>query len=85
MQIFALVVCGQVAPLRRPGPLLQLSLLRGALMIKVQFRLLSIMLPHGRERSTRSCRELPAKSQSHPRSRVAAAGHPYLLHSTLAD
>ncbi|KAJ1114159.1 hypothetical protein NDU88_002398 [Pleurodeles waltl] len=80
-----MIVSDQVAPLCRLGPLLQLSLTRGALMIKVQLRLPSIMLPHGRERSTGSCLELPAKAHSYLRFRIAAAGHPYLLHGALAD
>ncbi|KAJ1198912.1 hypothetical protein NDU88_002750 [Pleurodeles waltl] len=80
-----MIVSGQVAPLRRLGPLLQLSLTRGAFMIKVQLWLLSTMFPHGRDRSTGSCLELPTKAHSHLRSRIVSAGHLYLFHGTLAD
>ncbi|KAJ1083386.1 hypothetical protein NDU88_003545 [Pleurodeles waltl] len=67
-----MIVSGQVAPLRRLGPLLQLSLTRGALMVKVQLRLLRIMFTHGEERPTGSRREPPAKAPSLLHNRVAA-------------
>ncbi|KAJ1138408.1 hypothetical protein NDU88_004794 [Pleurodeles waltl] len=65
-----MIVSGQVAPLRRLGPLLQLT--RGALMVKVQLRLLRIMFTHGEERPTGSRREPPAKAPSLLHTRVAA-------------
>ncbi|KAJ1185338.1 hypothetical protein NDU88_002131 [Pleurodeles waltl] len=80
-----MIISGQVAPLRRLGPLLQFSLPRGVLMVKVQLRLLRIMFPHGKERPTGSCRELPAKAHSHLHNRRAAAGHPHLLRDTPTD
>ncbi|KAJ1081715.1 hypothetical protein NDU88_001893 [Pleurodeles waltl] len=67
-----MIVSGQVAPLRRLGPLLQLSLTRGALMVKVQLRLLRIMFTHGEERPTGSRSEPPAKAPSLLHNRVAA-------------
>ncbi|KAJ1118421.1 hypothetical protein NDU88_006612 [Pleurodeles waltl] len=67
-----MIVSGQVAPLRRLEPLLQLSLTRGALMVKVQLRLLRIMFTHGEERPTGSRRAPPAKAPSLLHNRVAA-------------
>ncbi|KAJ1151839.1 hypothetical protein NDU88_004618 [Pleurodeles waltl] len=80
-----MIVSGQVAPLRRLGPLLQLSLTCGALMVKDQLRLLRIMFTHGEERPTGSRREPPAKAPSLLHNRRAAAGHPHLRCGTPAD
>ncbi|KAJ1180225.1 hypothetical protein NDU88_005447 [Pleurodeles waltl] len=80
-----MIVSGHVAPLCRLGPLLQLSLTCGALMVKVQLWLLRIMFTHGEERPTGSRREPPAKAPSLLHNRRAAAGHPHLCRSTSAD